>query len=113
MRTSDGFDGTNQTGVPVLSPGLYTFPVQSKGGLYEFHKEPVCVKGISYKGTGDLQIIKMIRTGTEALIATIAGGEGEFFEDILLTPGEALKFSNSGAGTVSVTGMLVIPGFTL
>lgn len=103
MQTSSGFDGTAQTGTPTLSPGLYTFPIQAGGGLYGLHIEPITVHNITFKGSGTLTIKKTIGT-QEAVIGTIGSGQGEYAEDISLSPGESLKFASSGAGAVSVTG---------
>jgi hypothetical protein len=109
MKTSDGFDGSAQTGVPVITPGLYTFPLQALGGLYNFHSVydgSIEVKNISYKGTGTLTIKKSVAS-VDITIATIASGEGEFFENTTLSPGETLKFiCAGGAATVAVTAVL-------
>ncbi|NBO09533.1 MAG: hypothetical protein EBV30_09365, partial [Actinobacteria bacterium] len=85
--------------------GLYSFAAQSGGGLYAFHTEPVDIKNIGFKGAGDLSIRKVFG-GQEAEIGKISGGQGEFFENITLSPGESIKFYCSGAATVVVTASL-------
>ena len=105
FQTSDGFNGTAQTGETVITPGLYTFPVQAGGGLYNLHNECVDVKNITFKGSGTLTISKTI-AGMDATIATIGSGQGEFFENTTLSPGEALKFTCTGAAKVAVTAAL-------
>ena len=105
MMTSNGFDGTSLTGLPSLSPGLYSFPVQAGGGLYSLHTEPVVVRSIAFKGSGSLSIRKVFG-GQEAVVATIANGQGELLDSITLSPGESLKLYSTGAATVAITAQL-------
>lgn len=105
FQTSDGFSGTAQTGVPVITPGLYTFPIQAGGGLYNLHTEQIDIKNITFKGAGVLTIKKAF-AGIEATIGSIAGGEGEFFENTTLSPGESIKFYCTGAAVIAITASL-------
>lgn len=106
LETTDGFSGTAQTGTPELSPGLYKFPPQSGGGLFDFHDDVIDIKNITFKGSGNLLIKKVLKSGTEAEIAKITSGEGEFFENTTLSPSEAIKFICTGPAVVSITSSL-------
>lgn len=96
LRSSTDFDGTTaQSSDPVITPGLYTFPVQAGGGVYNFHTEGIEVQNITYAGGGTLSIYKVM-AGISALIKTITA-QGESFDNTVLNAGESLKFVSSGA----------------
>lgn len=114
FQGSAAFDGTAQTGEPTLSPGLYVFPLQAGGGLYDFHEECIEVKQISYVGTGNLTVERVItQAGSPvmtSLIATIGASDPMNLHNFFLNPGEALKFTGGGASPkVSITASLGNP----
>lgn len=100
LKSSDNFNGTAHTGVPVITPGKYTFAPQAGGGLFAFHEEVVRIQNITYRGGGTLTIKKTTPAG-DALIATITA-QGEFSQDTLLSPGDSIKFESVGATNPSV-----------
>ena len=117
LQCSAQMDGSAHTTFPVITPGVYTFPVQASGGLYDFHNrigngEPVTILAVSYVGGGTLTVNRVltVASGTRTiLIGTVAGaGELTFDEkSLILSPGETLTFSTSGATNpvVSITAM--------
>lgn len=100
LQSSTDFNGTAHTGVPVITPGKYTFPPQAGGGLFNFHDYPIDIKNITYRGGGTLTITKTI-AGGDAVIATIST-QGEYFENTTISPGDYLKFTTSGATNPSI-----------
>lgn len=97
LKTTTEFTGTAMISVPVITQGLYTFQEQVGGGHYNFHKESIDVKNITYGGAGSLAV-KKVTGGKEVLIATLTPTAGELFENTVLSPGESLKFISTGSG---------------
>ena len=99
MQSSTQFDGTTaQSAAAVITPGLYTFPVQALGGYYKFHNESVVVESIAYTGAGTLTVKRMFATGAGVVDAT-ATADTLISTKIRLTPGEWLEFVTTGATT--------------
>src|SRR5574343_287308 len=91
FRSSSNFDGLAQTGTPVITPGIYTFPAQAGGGLYAFHNIPIEVKQISYSGGGSCVVTKV--TGPvggspiqQTVVATLTTGAPTELTNFYLTP---------------------------
>lgn len=111
MKSSSNFDGTTaQAALPVITPGLYTFPAQAGGGLYNFHEYPVDVMEVAYKGGGTLTINKILSSGGTVVVGTIAGTGVFFQESFSVMPGEVLQFVSSGGTTpeLAITAMETI-----
>lgn len=96
LQCTDAFNGAAQTGTPVITPGVYTFPAQAGGGLFNYHDESIVVEQISYTGGGNLTVIRAGAYG-EVTIATVSSN-GTLNNHIHLTPGEWLKFTSVGSG---------------
>ena len=100
LQSSSNFDGTAQTGTPTLAPGIYTFPAQAGGGLYNFHEVPIEVKQIAYSGGGTCTVTKVVgpvgAPVQSVVMATLSSGTPADQVQIYLSPGEALLFSSSG-----------------
>lgn len=99
--------------VPEIRSGIYEFPSMDCG-IYKFHDEPIIVKNISYAGGGTLTVTKHLVTtdaqiGKPAIITTV-----DFQDDIVIGPGEYLKFVTSGATNpkVAVTGRVAMSEWT-
>jgi len=111
FQTSDDFDGGPQLSLPVITPGEYTFPQQSGGGLYNFHEEAILIKNIEFVGSGS-STINMIIAGVPTKIATLpdVGSDNLVARDVILTPGQWLSFTSSGGPTgpkkIAVTALL-------
>lgn len=99
LQTSDNFDGDDQTGDAVITPGLYTFPEQAGGGKFNYHEEPVKVLAIAYKGSGNLTVSKVFGniSGSPESVVTTVSPNGSYNSPINLVPGEYLKFTSVGA----------------
>lgn len=107
MQSSSSFDGTAQTGAAVITPGLYIFPSQAGGGLYNFHDHPVEVKQISVSGGGSVVVTQFVldsagATVASSVVATLSGNTDTFFNNLILVPNVILKFTG-GSGTPKVT----------
>ena len=110
LQSSSNFDGSAQTGAPVITPGLYVFPVQAAGGLFAYHEDPIEIKQIAYAGSGTLTVTKVVGnpggpTIMTSVVETVSGATPIILSNFFLSPGEYLTFSTSGGGTkqVSVT----------
>lgn len=101
LCSSSQFNGSAQTSAPVLSPGVYTFPVQAGGGLYAFHDIPVEIKQVTYSGGGTCTITKAVGTvGSpiqQTVLATLNTTTPVDYTNFYLSPGEHLLFSTTGA----------------
>jgi hypothetical protein len=104
MQSSNAFDGTAQTGTPTISPGLYLFPVQAGGGLYNLHEETIEIKQVTFDGGGTLTVTKVVGNPasptTSTVVATLASNGQNLMANttnIYLTPGEALKFTGGSS----------------
>lgn len=110
MQSSSNFDGSAQTGDPVITPGLYTFPAQAAGGKFDFHEEAVKVLNVVYRGGGTLTIKKVFKliSGTPKATVGTVSSEGAFNTVINLAPGEYLEFTSAGGTNpmVEVTSQL-------
>ena len=113
MQSNSQFNGTAQTGTPVISQGAYTFPVQAAGGLYDFHDVPVEVKQISYSGGGTCTVTKVVvdingDVLQQAVVATLSSSTPIYNVNTYIDPNEYLTFSTSGATNpvVAITAQL-------
>lgn len=112
MQASDEFDGTTpQSSLPVITPGMYVFPAQSGGGVYNFHEGPIEVKQIAYSGGGTLTVTKVVVDSSNAtimssVVESITGTVPVAFNNLFLARNEHLAFSSSGGTTpkISITG---------
>lgn len=103
FQGSSSFDGTAQTGTPTIAPGIYTFPLQAGGGLYNFHESPIQVKQIAYSGGGTCLVKKVINGVQTVLIATLTTAAPVDFVDFYLAPAETLVITSSGDTTPVIT----------
>lgn len=106
LQSSTNFDGTAQTGTPAITPGVYTFPEQVGGGLYNLHEGPIEVKQIAYSGGGACLVTKVMSTTSpaqEVLLATLDNTTPTDLTNFFLAPGEYLKITSSGATTPKIT----------
>ena len=101
FQASSDMTGSAQTGTPTLSPGVYLFPVQAAGGLYNFHESPIEVEQISFTGgSGSLAISKVITSVAQTVLVATLNSATPFYSNLLhLAPGEYLTFVTSGATT--------------
>jgi len=113
MQSSTQFNGTAQTGTPVMSPGAYTFPVQAGGGLYAFHDLPIEVEQISFSGGSTCTVTKVVEdsngsTLQSTTLATLNSSNPIYNTKTFLTPNEYLTFSSSGGANpvVAITAHL-------
>jgi hypothetical protein len=116
LQTNDNFDGSSHTATPVITPGMAVFPDQCLGGLFDFHTRPLThqqdsidIKEIAWEGVGACEVYR-VSHGREILIHTFSAN-GEYFENIVLTPTEYLKFVSTGTAghkTVAVTATLAM-----
>ena len=122
LQSSTNFDGTAQGTDPVITPGLYTFPAQAGGGLYNFHdfvgtQEAVSVQSISYAGGGTLTVKRKLQTaaGTPSITIGTVTTQGDLaFEDngLVLSFNEDLVFTSSGGTSpvIAITAKLANGG---
>jgi hypothetical protein len=109
MQASDEFDGTTPQGsLPVISPGMYVFPAQSGGGVYNFHEGPVEIKQIAYAGGGTLTVTKVVTDGNgttlmSSVVETITSPTPANFSNLYLQRNEHLALVSSGGTNPKVT----------
>jgi hypothetical protein len=118
LSTSTTFNGTAQTGTPQLSPGLVSFPSQAAGGLFNFHKKSLIIKGITFSGTGgaDIKITHPLLGATEVVVAQMTSNQSVFNLNIHLPAGASIKIittSGSGPQVVMITAVEAGPSNSL
>jgi hypothetical protein len=123
FQSSTNFNGTAQTGTPTLSPGVYVFPVQAAGGLYNMHEllgngDPITVLNINYTGGGTLEVervLDIVPGDPTSTVGTISGSGDLQFKpgELVLNKGIQLSLSSSGATNpvVAITAMLSSAGW--
>lgn len=110
FRSSADFNGAQQSGTPEVGPGMFIFPSQAGGGLFNFHKQPIEVKAVSFSGGGALTITKKthnkagdeIQAAIVGVIAADAATKYLEFSGLLLNPTDTLVFSSVGSTTPTV-----------
>jgi hypothetical protein len=122
LQSSTNFDGTAQGSDPAITPGLYTFPAQAGGGLYNFHdlvgtQEAISIQSISYLGGGTLTVKRKLQSavGTPTVTIGTVTTQGDLvFEDnsLVLPFHEDLVFTSSGGTSpvIAVTAKLANGG---
>lgn len=105
MQSSSGFDGSTVQATsltnPTITPGVYTFAVQTGGGVYNFHDEQIEVRQIAYSGGGTCTVTRILGVPgstpvSSTLITTLTTAAPAFLPTIFLAPGEYLAFVSSG-----------------
>lgn len=121
MQSSSNFDGTEQTGTPALSPGLYTFPVQVGGGLYDMHEkvgngDPITILSISYAGGGTLTVKRKLEAANVSFQIGTVSTQGDLTfnpGELTLNEGEQLVFTSATATNpvIAITAVLSAAGW--